>query len=524
MSLLSSINMAQQALSVNQAALSVISNNISNASTDGYSKLKVNLASLVNTTPSSGNTISQANSLGGVEITSIERYSDAFLQSYYRKENSLYNYYNQASDIATSIQNVTDEFNSSGLTTALNSFYTAANTLSSNPKDSTARETYVQSAQNLALMFNSTSKSLSDMKTSLVGSSDIPGSLNSSQLYYSTKDANNLLDQISAVNYDIIRTNANGSSSSSLLDQRDQLLTQLSAIMPINATEQENGTAKITLGNYTLVDGDKTTAYLELDQNTDPNNPVTFRLVDNSGGQIAANVNSSINSGTMGAILDATGSDSSKLTITGVLSSLDQLASGFAGVINTIQTGDPSNTTGDPSKDTSFPLSIDPSTGLLKPATDAIFQASTGKTDPITAANISVNANVLSDSGLVAAGRVNTGTLPTDYQQAYGNNTNMKLVLASQSKTYDSLNYKTATGFLVDIAGNVTTKANNIDTNLTNQSSVVDSVKTKLSSETGVNLDEELSNLIVYQRAYQASARVFNVCSSLLEELVNLGK
>lgn len=515
MSLISSINIAQQALSVNQAALSVISNNIANASTPGYSKLKANLASIINTTPSAGNTISQANSLGGVEITSIERYSDAFLQNYYRKENSLYNYYNQYSDISTSIQNVTDEFNSDGLTTALNAFYTAANTLSSNPNDSTARETYVQSAQNLTLMFNSTSKSLSDMKTSLVGNSNLPGSLESSQLYYSTKDANNLLDQISAVNYDIIRTNANGSSASSLLDQRDQLLTKLSAIMPINAVDQENGTTKVTLGNYTLIDGDKTNAYLELDQNTDPNNPVTFRLVDPDGVEVAKNINSSMTSGTMGAILDATGSNTSKLTITGVLSSLDTLASGFADVMNTIQKGDPNG-------DGSFPLSIDPDTGLMTPATNNLFTPSSGTT--ITAANIVVNPAVLNNSGLVAAGRVAKGTLPVDYQQAFGNNNNMKLVLASQSKTYPQLDYKTATGFLVDIAGNVTTKGNNIDSNLTNQSSVLDSVQTKLTSETGVNLDEELSNLIVYQRAYQASARVFNVCSSLLEELVNLGK
>lgn len=517
MSLISSINIAQQALSVNQAALSVISNNISNASTTGYSKLKVNLSSIINTTPSAGNTISQANSLGGVEITSIERYSDAFLQNYYRKENSLQNYYSQYSDIATSIQNVTDEFNDNGLTTALNAFYTAANTLSSNPKDSTARETYVQSAQNLALMFNSTAKNLTDMKTSLVGNSNLPGSLESSQLYYSTKDANNLLDQISAVNYDIIRTNANGSSSSSLLDQRDQLLSKLSEMMPITATEQENGTAKVTLGNYTLIEGDHTSAYLELDQTTDINNPVTFRLVDGDGAEIAKNINSSMNSGTIGATLDATGSNSSKLTITGVLKSLDTLASGFASVINTIQTGDPNG-------DGSFPLSIDPTTGLLTPATENIFQASTGKTDPITAANIAVNPVVLNNSGQVAAGRVAKGTAATDYQQAYGNNSNMKLVLASQSKTYDVLDYKTATGFLVDVAGNVTTKANNIDANLSNQTNVVDSIKTKLNSETGVNLDEELSNLIVYQRAYQASARVFSVCSSLMEELVNLGK
>lgn len=516
MSLISSINMSQQSLSVNQAALSVISNNISNSGTEGYSKLKVNLSSIINTTPSSGNTISQANSLGGVTISSIDRYSDAFLQNYYRKENSQYTYLGQYSEIATSIQDVTDTSSDSGLITALNNFYSAANTLSANPNDSTARETYVQAAKTVALTFNSTAKNLTDMKTSLVGDPNVNGSLESSQIYSTTEDANNLLDQISAVNYDIIRTNSNDTSSSALQDQRDSLLLKLSSIIPINASEQANGTVNVTLGDSTLVSGDKTNAYLKLDQNIDPNNPVTVRLVDSSGKTVASDVTKEMTGGSIGAIIDATGSDSSKLTITGVLKSLDQLASGFAGVINAIQDGDPNS-------DGSIPLSINPTTGLLEPATNDIF-ATNDKTATITATNIAVNPAVQSNSGLVAAGRVAKGTAAADYQKAYGNNTNMKLVLTSESKTYQSLGYKTATGFLVDIAGNVTTKVNNINTNLESQSKVSDAVKTKLNSETGVNLDEELSDLIKFQRAYQASARVFSVCSSLLEELVNLGK
>lgn len=528
MSLISSLNISQQSLAINQAALSVISNNISNVDTPGYSKLKVNLASMINSTPSAGNVIAQANSLGGTELTNIERYSDAFLQNYSRKENSQYEYYNQYSTIASSIENLTNELNDSGLSSALSNFYDAANTLAQNASDPTARESYMQAAKNVTMVFNSTAQNLNDIKTSLVGDPNVAGSLQSSQIYTSVDSANSLIDQIASVNNDIIKTNSGEISSPSLLDQRDSLLKQLSALVPINATEQANGTVKVSLGDYELISGMQASNYLKVDQTTDPNNPVTISIVDSHGTQIAPNVNSTITSGSMGAILDATGNASGKLTVTNVLNSLDDMASGFAGVINHLQADNISTTSGSVTT-TTMPLYIDAS-GKLTPVDQTnkiyMFTASDGTTTtPITAANINVNSSIVANTNLIAAARVDSTTTAPNYQNAVGNNSNMTLILASRSTAYPGdLNNKTVEGYLANMTGDVGTKVENINNNLKNQSTVMDSVNTKLTSETGVNLDEEFTDMIKFQRAYQASARVFSVCSSLLEELVNLGR
>lgn len=527
MSLISALNIAQQALSVNQSALSVISNNISNVDTIGYSKLKVNLSALTNSTPSAGNVISQANALGGVEISKIERLSDAFLQSYYRKENSQYSYYNEYANIASSIEDLTNELKDDGLASALNNFYDAANTLAQNASDPTARESYMQAAKNVTLVFNSTAQNLNDIKTSLIGDNNVNGSLESSEVYTDVKKVNDLIDQIAEVNSDIIKTNSGGTSSTSLLDQRDSLLKQLSSYMPINAVEQSNGTVQISLGDTTLVAGTQASNHLKVNAETDPDNPIRISIVDNKNQELVKNANSDLGSGSIGAILDATGNTSGKLTITSVLKSLDDMAAGFASVINHLQ-ADNITTTVNGVTTTTSPFYID-ATGNLTPMDQAnkinMFSASGGTAaTPITASNICVNSAIVANTNLISAARLDSTTTADKYQKAVGNNSNMTLILASRNNADPALGNKTPEGYLANMVGDVGTKVENINNNLKNQSSVLDSVNTKLTSETGVNLDEELTDLIKFQRAYQASARVFTVCNDLLQELVNLGK
>ena len=67
-------------------------------------------------------------------------------------------------------------------------------------------------------------------------------------------------------------------------------------------------------------------------------------------------------------------------------------------------------------------------------------------------------------------------------------------------------------------------KAQDLQNQADAQGNVVDNISNQILSETGVNLDEELSNMIIYQQAYNASARVFSACVEIYDTLVNLGK
>lgn len=518
MSLVSSMNIAQQALSVNQAAITTISNNISNVDTEGYSKLRVNQAQIVNSTPSAGNAVSMAESCSGVTISSVTRYSDSYLQNYYRQENSTYSYLDNYSTIAANIQDLTNELNNTGLASSLSNFYSAVDALNDDPSGITARQNFVQQASNVCSVFNNLSTNLSGIQSSLAGDYDIPGSLASSQISSQVDDVNSLLSQIADVNYGIIKTNSSNSSSASLLDQRDSLLTKLSALIPADVQENSNGTVNVSLQNVDLVNSTKVLGKLNV-ESVDANPPVVVNFIDDAGNK--TDVTNKITSGSIGAIIDATGSDSSKLTISGTLKKLDEMAAAFADVLNTIQNGDPK-------ADGTIALAMDKTTKKLIVADPTIdLLVTKDGTAAFTAGNISVNNVMTNDPYLVAASRLNRVSYlanPTAFENQTGNSSNVTLMSNSRTQSNGTLEGLSFENYLSSTVSSIGSNVSDIETSLKNESLVVNQVKANLQSTVGVNLDEELVDLVKYQRAYQAAARVFSVCNDLLGELVNLGK
>lgn len=566
MSLISSINIAQQALGVNQAAITTVSNNIANVDTEGYSKLRVNQAEVVNFTPSSGNALSLAEASSGVKITDVSRYADWYLQNYYWQESSTNSYLEQASSTASNVENLVNELKTTGLSSAMDNFYTAVNALSNAPSDITARQNYVNAAQTVCSVFNNMSSNLTDIKTSLVGSGLSDGSLESSELTSQVDKVNTILDQLVDVNFGIIKTNTGDTSSASLLDQRDKLLAELSDIIPVSIQQFDNGTVKVSLGDTPLASGTTVKGYLQAAETGNPSNPVTINIVDpkDSSTVLSPNVTSDINNGTMGALLDICGTSSTKFTISSILQNLDTMASEFSTVMNKIQVGDingdgtvamamnqttkqlmqstnlmfvngssPTTTSVTASHPTipgevngTVTTTAGGTTTIVTTRVNAGLTTVTTKTQAtITAANISVNSNIVNDPYQVAAARVADPTA-VGVTNEIGNNANVALILNARDNTsyYSNLGGTTIEKYLANAVSSVGSKVSDISTRLTNQTLVVNQVKNNVQSKTGVNMDEELTDLIKYQRAYQAAARIYNVCSSLLEELVHLGQ
>lgn len=521
MSITSSMNIAQEALSVSQAAITTVSNNIANVDTTGYSKLRVNQSSVVNVASLKGDSPTiEADSLSGVQLDNIQRYSADGTQSYYWQENSANSYLTEYSTLASNIQDLTNELNDTGLNNALSKFYTAAGTLNQNASDITARQNYVSAAQNVCSLFNSMSSSLSNVQTSLVG--DMVSN-SSSEISGEIESANNILSQLAQVNSDIIKTNGSTTTAPALLDQRDQLVTKLTNLIPVTTQINNNGTMTVSLGDYHLVNGASLDGQLKatnsLDAATPPNLVTTISIVDpsNPATTKVANINSSLTGGSIGAVLDAAGTDPNKLNVSGVLGELNTMANQFASIMNTIQT-DASGTT--------TPMYMS-STTTLAVSTTNMFVNNTApvatETVGINAANISVKSTIVNNPYLVAAARVNTVDIPTS-TNSVGNNSNSTSIVNSQTKTYAGLGNTTLSGYLSNMVANVGTDVSTLNTNSKNQGLVLQQIQSKLSAATGVNLDEELTDLIKYQRSYQSAARIFTTCNDLLDTLLNLGR
>src|SRR5574344_5372 len=512
MSLLSSINIAQQALSANQSAISVISNNVANVDTAGYSKLRVNMSEVINYGALNNNTTSIADSLNGVQVESITRYSNAYLQSYYWNSNSDLSYDTQYQTSALNLEDLTNELNDGGLSDALTSFYEAADAMNDDPSDITARQAFISSAENVTSVFNSMSKSLTNLETSLVGTA---GATSPSEMADQINSVNDILDQLADVNQSIVKTNLGGTSSTALLDERDALVTKLTNYIPVTTSTNSNGTINVKLGNYSLVNSGEVQGYLKATNTSDTSGHVvtTMSLVDEDGNTLKKDVTSSIDSGSLGAILDVAGTSSSNLTISGVLDNINTLANQFAQTFNDLQLNTDSNGT---------PLAIDSTTKTLTPATEAIFSTSDGTTT-ITAGNITVNSKVSDDPYLIAAARTDT-TSSTYSNTQTGSSTNSTEMLNTRSTKLSGLNNLTIEDYLSSVVSNVGTQTSNIKNSYTTQSSVTSEISKQLTNDTGVNLDEELTDLVKYQRAYEAAARVFTTCNDILAELIKLGE
>lgn len=528
MSLVSSLNIATQALAVNQAAITVISNNISNVDTDGYSKLRANLASSVNVSRINGESaIGAAESLSGVKLQSIKRYSDSYLQNYYWQENANNSYLERYSNIASNIEDMVNELNDTGLSDALTSFYEAADTLNDNPSDITARTNYVSSAENLCSVFNQTSAKLANLQESLVGTA---ADTQSSEIASEVDDVNSLLDQLADVNSSIVKTSSGGASSSSLLDKRDLLISQLTEYSNFDIKENANGTVAVSIGDYELIDGPAIQGHLSASNSLDVDNNIitTINVVDpDSPTTVIGDVTNDVTGGSIGAILDVCGiNDNVNFTIHSVSDALNSMAADFATVMNDIQTHTnyPSGTS------TPMCMTADGSALQVSAATNYFFVNKDTPLTPvtgITAANISVRSAIVTDPYLVAAARVADPAAAGATTQI-GNNSNMTLILDARTDNsyYEGMDLEgtTVEGYLANMVSNVGIKTDRINSNYETQNLVLNEIDSKLKSETGVNLDEELADLIKYQRAYEAAARVFSITNSLLEEMVNLGR
>jgi flagellar hook-associated protein 1 len=526
MSLVSSLSIAQQALAVNQAAITVVSNNIANVDNENYSKLSVNLSDVVNYTGLTGSTTAQADTLNGVQISKISRASDDYLESYYRSANSKYNYLDEYSTVATNIEDTMNELNDTGLNNALSNFYDAANALADSPTDETARQNYISCAENVCSIFNSTYESLSSQQTDLVGDSNVNGSCDTAEIGQEVSSVNDLLDQLADVNKNIVQTNSETTSASSLLDERDSLLSEISNYIPITTKINDNGTANVSIGSTALVTGSTVKGYLDVtNQNiaSTETDAVQINVINPDSKEIIkTDINSSIDSGTIGAILDVTSTDttSSDLNISSVLSSLNTLASTFASTLNGLQSGSTSTTSGGVTT-TTYAMCLSSDYTSLTASTEALFENSADDTTTgITAGNITVNSDLEDKLYLIAAGRTSSSATSTDV----GNNSNMTKVSATQTDTYTALSSQSFSDYLATTVSSIGSDVSSLSDNLSTQSDVCDSITSTLSSETGVNLDEELGNLIKFQQAYEAAARVFTTCSDLISELIQLGE
>lgn len=299
------------ALNAAQVGLQTTGHNIANANTPGYTRQEVILATRQPQFTGAGY-------LGqGADVSTVRRVYSQFLTGQVLTEQSqaamLGTYHTQIQQI----DNVIADPNA-GISPAIQDFFTAVNNVSTSPESTPARQTMLNSANALAARFQSLSQRLTDTNNSV-----------SSQIANSISLVNSYSQQIAALNYNIMNLQSGSKQPpNDLLDQRDQLISQLNTEIKVSVMKQSDGAYNVFIGNgQSLVVG-ATAFTMAIAQS--PADPSKQDIVyNNLDGSKTTMQQSSLQGGNLGGFLAFRDT-----TLANSQNALGRVAMGMAGTMN----------------------------------------------------------------------------------------------------------------------------------------------------------------------------------------------
>ncbi len=519
MSIIGSMNIAQSGLNVSQMGLMVVSNNVANMNTPGYAKQSLQQEEVLGYTPYTSAKGIQIYTGGGVMISDITSYANQQTQDYLNGQTSTLDSLNAQLGGLNDLADIMNELGDGALSEAMTNFYAAAQQLTQKPNDTVLRINYVNAAQNVAEKFNQISGLLDAKRSEYVGNVDSITSVQQSQAGVLTDSINSTLEQIAELNDSIVTMSTSGNAPSNLINQRNELLNSLSSMVDFTKTTNANGTINISIAGLTVVNGAEQTAKLNITTG-DINNPAKVQIVavDNVNQVKVDNIHDKLTGGQLKGVLDCASNTTGGITFDYVSDAIDTLAKTFAEQVNAIQKYNDGNKA-------AMAIGLDANGNqILVPSTADLFVVPADGS-PINASNIKINQDVYDNPNLVAAARVDIDAdgKPLD-ERAVGDSNNLVEIIALQNKNLPELGGVTFMSSLKSLVTKVGLAAANAQNKVDAQTDVVNQIQSKYESQIAVNLDEELVDMVKYQRAYEAASRVFSACNEMYQVLVNLGE
>lgn len=431
------------ALAAQQMAVDVTGHNIANASNPNYTRQVANfVAAPPYTFPIQGQDLTLGE---GVNLGSVTRARDAFVDTQYRNQNSLLSYWTQKQDGANKIQGVMNEPTDNSLSGALNAFWSDWSTLANNAQDSAARTTVQQQAVTLAGMFKQISGQITDLQ-------------NTYQLALTTavSQINTIAQQISQLNIQINQAEVNKTNANDLMDQRDSLVDQLSQYYKVTVVQTQNGAIsnyEVKIGSYDLVNS-ATYNTLAYKQTPSINNDVTWATVSTPSGstQPTSGLAAGSGDGAGGNTGSIKGNIDNLIYLAQIQEKYDNLAQGIADAVNQMQNqgidmyGNAGSNTASGNGQSFFTYSTNSNPNYIP-----------GYISQGAAASLQMNGNILNDPNKIAAadpsgGEVTAGTASL----TVGSNTYTIDVAAGATlaSVLNALQKKSSGAFTYTITGN----------------------------------------------------------------------
>jgi flagellar hook-associated protein 1 FlgK len=267
-----------------QTALDTISNNVSNVDTPGYSEETANLVTNPST-PTANGYIGN-----GVNVDDVTRSYSNYLDAQTQQATSAYNQYNTTSGLADSINNMFGD-SSTGLSATLQTFDQSIQTLANSPSSTSTRQAMLNQAQSLITQFQGYQSNLEQL-----------GDEVNTQVQSETSTINSLAQNIASLNQSIMAAQGSGSGQQplSLLDQRNELIDQLSADVAVQTVQQSDGSVSVFIGSGQALVVGSTASTLSATPDQYQSGQLDVSLTTPTG---STDISNQISGGTLGGLL-----------------------------------------------------------------------------------------------------------------------------------------------------------------------------------------------------------------------------
>ncbi|MCD6225326.1 MAG: flagellar hook-associated protein FlgK [Deltaproteobacteria bacterium] len=459
------LSVGRVALATQQKAIDVTGNNIANVNTPGYSRQRLNMESTDPIRYGAGQM-----SRGVRANRKTDRMYDQFLGSQINNENQSLGKWEAQKNSLEKVEMIFDEASGNGLNQAMGDFWNAWQDLANNPSGHVERVELLAKSQTMTGMFNKIASDLEqtgkDMDTNIKGTVD---------------EINLLAKEIADLNEKIRKAEVGGHSANEFRDQRDLVLKELSGFMDINSFENNQGHMTVlTGGGHPLVEG--VSAYELTTEINDGHYNVEW--IDSNGNQ--TDITGNISGGKLKGWIETR-----DVAVPDYLARMDSLAASIMTEVNTLhQAGYDLN---------------DDSGGIFFSGASAL--------------DMSVDSALLADTDLIAAARF-SGYL-TDPSHP-GDNRNALAIAELQNSILTDIDSSTFDDYYNSIVSDVGSSVKNAGMNYNHQASVTDQLANYRETVSGVSLDEEMVNLVKFQHAYDAAAKLISTVDELLATLMNI--
>ncbi|BCJ43099.1 flagellar hook-associated protein 1 [Actinoplanes ianthinogenes] len=470
----SGLNTALTSLYAQRRGLDITGQNIANASTEGYTRQRVVMqAQNANLTP--GIYASTLAVGAGVTVSTVERLRNTALDHRSYTEHANSSYLNEKAGAYALIEDVFAEPSDTALQARMQDMWDGWNAVATNPDKAAPKSALLEQATTVAATLNDASKAINNQFESIRAGLDTY-----------VGDVNKSAEEVAKLNKEIVVAKAAGLQANELMDRRSQEILKLSQVVGATATDLPNGATNVFIGSAPLV-SEFTNRPIEIEAggatqlaDLDSDVLVNLRFKDTKTAVAAG--------GTMGSQMELLAKDG---TLHDISNRLDKVAQKLAETVN-----DKYGTGYSMKGDTGQQFFVD-------------RDRPNDPTATITAGNIGVKVSDPDD--LAVSTKDPKGVLTT---KALDGGIADDLAELATSRDGADAEYQQLIGDL-GVAAQSSIRRRDV------QNAVTDQVDAARDAESGVNLDEEMTNLLTYQRGYEAASRVLTTVDSMLDQLIN---